>query len=162
MSFDPTKQAAHHGSFAASLGESVEDTFRRYYSASRGSDERHATQDLVRHFMVMFGYDVADKPTRRTWRELMFTDGLFSEEVDELRHELGRAQPDVAKIAHEAADVMYVLYVLANECGFDLDACVREVHRANMTKQAPPDKMHKTTKGEHFVPANVDAVVHGS
>jgi phosphoribosyl-ATP pyrophosphohydrolase len=139
-------------SFAEGLGYSVEDTFRHYESG-------RPTQELVRHFLHLYHPDF-DTGEPLSWRELMERDDRLSEEVDELRHELGKAKPDIVKIAHEAADVMYVLYGLAERCGFDLDACVREVHRANMTKSVSPSG-GKAIKGEHFVPANIEGIVHG-
>lgn len=141
------------GSFAAAIGLSPQETWDRHRTGG-------PTQGLVRHFHRIFGYDVADVPTKRTWRECMRRDDLISEEVDELRHELGRSAPDIVKVAHEAADLVYVLYGLAVEFGFDLDECVREVHRANMTKDVARNGA-KAIKGDRFTPANIERIVHG-
>ena len=115
-------------------------------------------QALVRHFHRVFGFHVADKPDVGSYERRDFRFGLIKEEWDELAHELGKARPDINKIAHEAADVMYVLYGLAVEMGFNLDAVLREVHRANMTKDPNPGG-GKALKGAGFVPAVVHKVV---
>lgn len=116
-------------------------------------------QDMVRHFHKVFGYDVNDTPTQRTMRQQDFRYCLIQEEVRELQSELQYVTPDIVKVAHEAADVLYVLYGLACEMGFDLDAVFREVHRANMSKDRNDNG--KAIKGDRFTPANVEAVVNG-
>jgi predicted HAD superfamily Cof-like phosphohydrolase len=116
-------------------------------------------QALVRQFHRLFGYDVNDGPTKRTMQEQDFRYSLIREEYMELRAELQHVYPDVAAVAHEAADLMYVLYGLACELGFDLDACFREVHRANMSKDRAAEG--KAIKGDRFVPANIEGVING-
>lgn len=149
MAYDATKEETH-GSFSAMQGLTPEQNRARYEAQVLASTPN---QDLVRHFHRTKGFDVNDQVTQRTWKQMMFRDDLIMEECDELRHELGKASYDINKIAHEAADLLYVLYGLAVECGFDLDAVFREVHRANMTKG--PSVGGKATKGEGFVPAEV-------
>lgn len=144
----------HQGSFAASLGETVGDTFRRYNHGLR-------MQDRQRKFHQHFGLPVHDEPHEPTWQECLRGDDLIMEEFDELHHELGRAKPDLVKIAHEAADLYITLLGLAVELGFDLEAVAHEVIDASFTKDyAGPNR--KPTKGERFVPANVEAVLHGA
>lgn len=143
------------GSFAGDLGLTAEQNMTRHKVGILASTPN---QDLVRHFHRTKGFDVAeDSSPDRTWKQMMFRDALVSEECDELRHELGRARPDVVKIAHEAADLLYVVYGLAVEMGFDLDAAFRAVHCANMTKD--PQRGGKAIKGESFVVADVEAVL---
>jgi len=53
----------------------------------------------------------------------------FSEEVGELAHALGnaaRGKADAANLREEFADVLAWLTTLANICGVDLEAAVRE------------------------------------
>lgn len=151
MAFDAL---AHEpvGSFAASLGETVADTKRRW-------EHGRAMQDRVRSFHKFYEGDVRDEPYEPTWNDLMHRDDLIMEEWDELHHELGRAKPDLVKIAHEAADLYIVLLGLAVELGFDLDKVAHVVTDANFTKDnAGPNR--KPTKGERFVPADVRAVLY--
>lgn len=140
-------------SFAARLGDSVADTQRRWHHGRK-------MQDRVRSFHKFFSGIVRDEPYEPTWRDVLHRDDLITEEWEELHHELGRAKPDLVKIAHEAADVYIVLLGLAVELGFDLDEVAHHIMDANMTKtDAGPNR--KPTKGEHFVPANIEAVLNG-
>lgn len=63
---------------------------------------------------------------------------LHEEEHEELLHELRapeRGEPyDLGQIAREIADVVYVAYGSAWAFGIDLDAALREIHRAAMDK----------------------------
>lgn len=69
----------------------------------------------------------------------------------------------LAEIAQELADVVYVAYGTALAYGVDLDAVVGEVHRANMTKLGldghPVVRNGKVVKGPGFRPPDVAAVI---
>jgi len=140
-------------SFAENVGLTVADSFKMW-------DHTRAMQDRVRKFHRKFDGDVADEPHEPSWQELRHRDDLIMEEFDELHHEMGRAKPDLVKLAHEAADLYIVLCGLAVELGFDLEAVAHEVMDANFTKDyAGPNR--KPTKGEGFKPADVKSVVYG-
>jgi predicted HAD superfamily Cof-like phosphohydrolase len=57
---------------------------------------------------------------------------LLLEEVDELHAAM--AAGDLTGIAHELADVLYVLYGTALTYGIDLDEVVAAVHNSNMSR----------------------------
>jgi len=57
---------------------------------------------------------------------------LLREEVDEFID--ATARRDIVALADALADVVYVAYGSAITYGIDLDAVLREVHRANMSK----------------------------
>ena len=86
---------------------------------------------------------------------------LLDEEVRELgeavRHE------DLAAIAHELADVVYVAFGTALAYGIDLDAVLAEVHRANMSKLGPDGRPvlrdGKVQRGDRYRPPNVAALL---
>lgn len=62
---------------------------------------------------------------------------LHQEEHDELIYELDEAaagRADLGQIARELADVVYIAYGTALAFDIDLDAALREVHRAAMDK----------------------------
>lgn len=86
---------------------------------------------------------------------------LLLEEVSELGDAAGAGQ--LAEIAQELADVVYVAYGTALAYGLDLDAVVGEVHRANMTKLGldghPVVRNGKVVKGPGFRPPDVAAVI---
>jgi predicted HAD superfamily Cof-like phosphohydrolase len=87
---------------------------------------------------------------------------LHQEEHRELMHELNRGNyPDRMKVARELADVVYVAYGTAWVFGIDLDAALREVHRAAMDKVRAncrrPDG--KIVKHPGFVPPDMSEAV---
>jgi predicted HAD superfamily Cof-like phosphohydrolase len=57
---------------------------------------------------------------------------LIQEEFDEVKEAL--AGDDLAGIAKELADLLYVIYGTAVSCGIDMEPVFREVHRSNLTK----------------------------
>ena len=57
---------------------------------------------------------------------------LIQEEFDEVTEALARE--DLASIAKELADLLYVIYGTAVSCGIDMDPVFREVHRSNLSK----------------------------
>lgn len=67
---------------------------------------------------------------------------LMGEESQELLVELTGDETDRSKIARELADVTYVAYTIAWSYGIDLDAALREIHRAAM------DKIHANVRRE--------------
>lgn len=101
---------------------------------------------------------------------------LHEEEHRELMFELSCAaqgRGDLAQIARELADVLYVSYGTAWAFGIDLDAAFAEVHRAAMDKMRaglrredgkilkppgfrPPD-MTEAVRGAHLEPRDADA-----
>lgn len=78
---------------------------------------------------------------------------LHDEEHAELADAL--ASGDRHAIAQELADVVYVAFGTALAYGIDLDAAVREVHRANMSKLGDDGRPvlrddGKVLKGPHY------------
>ena len=66
----------------------------------------------------------------------------------------------LAKLAHEASDLDYVVEGLRYECGFDGEPVTDEIHRANMSKvgsEVRPDG--KILKGPNYRPPDVATVL---
>lgn len=93
---------------------------------------------------------------------------LLREEYQEAAAALGalkRAQaegqePQLAPLAHELVDLLYVTYGTLVELGVDADAVFAAVHRANMAKLAGPKRADgKQLKPEGWQPADVRAVL---
>jgi predicted HAD superfamily Cof-like phosphohydrolase len=86
---------------------------------------------------------------------------LLDEEVDEVAQAVHGG--NLAEIAHELADVVYVAYGTALAYGIDLDVVLGEVHRANMSKLGPGGKPvivnGKVQKGPEFRLADVAGVL---
>jgi predicted HAD superfamily Cof-like phosphohydrolase len=57
---------------------------------------------------------------------------LIQEELDELKEAMG--QDDLAAVAKEMADLLYVVYGTAVSYGIDMEPVFREVHRSNLSK----------------------------
>ena len=68
--------------------------------------------------------------------------------------------PDVTELAHELADLLYVVYGTFSSCGVDADAVFVEVHRANMEKIGGPRRADgKLLKPLGWQPADVKGVL---
>ena len=70
-------------------------------------------------------------------------------------------ETDLAHLAHELADLLYVTYGALAACGVDADAVFAEVHEANMRKVSGPRRADgKILKPADWKPADVTAVLH--
>lgn len=59
---------------------------------------------------------------------------LIEEEIKELMQELNKRPIDEIAVAKELADVLYVVYGLADAFSIPIDDVFKEVHRSNMSK----------------------------
>lgn len=120
-------------------------------------------QDLVTEFHHAFGLPVGDRPVAEVTGAL--TDlrlNLLRDEVQELADAV--ATGNVADIAQEMADVVYVVYGYAVTNGIRLDQVVAAVHEANMSKLGPDGQPilredGKVLKGPNFRPPDVAGVL---
>jgi predicted HAD superfamily Cof-like phosphohydrolase len=72
--------------------------------------------------------------------------------------------PDLAAMAHELADLQYVVSGTAVQLGIPLQPCAEEIHKANMRKLGPDgrpivDANGKVRKPEGWEPADVARVL---
>ncbi|MCP5097538.1 MAG: hypothetical protein GY943_18485 [Chloroflexi bacterium] len=87
------------------------------------------------------------------------------EEVSEAVEEITAVSPNgispnVTQLAHELADLLYVVYGTFSACGIDADAVFAEVHRANMEKIGGPRRADgKLLKPPGWQPADVNGVL---
>lgn len=89
---------------------------------------------------------------------------LLREEVEEFADATERR--DIVAIADALADIVYVAFGSAITYGIDLDAVVREVHRANMSKLDDAGRPvlredGKVLKSPRYRPPDVTAVLEG-
>ncbi|MPY66315.1 hypothetical protein F8S09_06330 [Deinococcus sp. SDU3-2] len=69
---------------------------------------------------------------------------------------------DLAPLAHELADLLYVTYGALDALGIDADTVFAEVHRANMAKLGGPKREDgKLLKPDGWQPADVRGVIEG-
>ncbi|MCP4362442.1 MAG: hypothetical protein GY796_30925 [Chloroflexi bacterium] len=91
---------------------------------------------------------------REEYEEVMAAFG----EVDGVEN--GRSPQALTELAHELADLLYVVYGTFAACGIDADAVFSEVHSANMRKMGGPRRADgKLLKPPDWQPANVGQVL---
>lgn len=125
----------------------------------------------VEEFHQRFGLPVEEEPMMPRLDRANLRLGLLREELAEVEAALrlfytGRrnAKDSVASLAQELADLLYVTYGMALECGIPITAVMREVHRANMSKlddngQPQYREDGKVVKGPNYRPPNIAAVL---
>jgi predicted HAD superfamily Cof-like phosphohydrolase len=93
----------------------------------------------------------------------LFRSKLHQEENRELLVEL--YAHNLAGIAKELADVLYIAYGTAYFLGIDIDAVLDAVHQSNMTKADPAtgkfrqDEFGKVMKGPNYAEPDIAAVL---
>jgi predicted HAD superfamily Cof-like phosphohydrolase len=89
-------------------------------------------QSMVERFHRLFDILVQPTPGQVDERTRALRERLIQEEFEELKQAM--SQRDLAAIAKELADLLYVIYGTAVSYGIDMDPVFREVHRSNMSK----------------------------
>jgi predicted HAD superfamily Cof-like phosphohydrolase len=83
---------------------------------------------------------------------------LIEEEFDELKEAM--AGGDLAAVAKEMADLLYVVYGTAVSYGIDIDPVFREVHRSNMSKVGGYKREDgKWVKPATYSPARIEPIL---
>lgn len=126
--------------------------------------------EKLRAFQRAVGEDVPTAPQIPTAGRLHLRATLIREEFQEVQEEIAAltarlpdTQPsDLAPLAHELADLLYVTYGTFAALGIDADAVFAEVHRANMEKAGGPRRADgKVLKPQGWQPADVIGVLEG-
>jgi predicted HAD superfamily Cof-like phosphohydrolase len=89
-------------------------------------------QLMVEQFHRFFDILVQQTPARVDEGTRSLRERLIQEEFEELKEAMGKR--DLAAIAKELADLLYVVYGTAVSYGIDMGPVFREVHRSNMSK----------------------------
>ena len=92
----------------------------------------NAEQSMVRDFHKAFGIPYHDKPHPPDLDCTIRRKNLIMEETLELITAM--MNRDMIDIADAIADLLYVVYGTAVECGLDMEPFFKEVHRSNMSK----------------------------
>ncbi|WP_223624010.1 nucleoside triphosphate pyrophosphohydrolase family protein [Microbacterium sp. EST19A] len=114
---------------------------------------------LVGEFHVAFNLPIASRPRGSIGQELSnLRIELIREEFEEFKQAV--ANEDVVAIADALGDIVYVAYGAAITYGIDLDAVLREIHRANMSKLGPDGSPvlrqdGKVLKGDGYFPPDI-------
>lgn len=135
------------------------------------SDAAQTNADRVTHLHRAFGVTVPERPAVPAPGLLALRRTLIQEETAEVEAEFaalaarldaGETVPpaDLAPLAHELADLLYVTYGALTTLGIDADAVFTEVHRANMSKLGGSRRSDgKWLKPEGWQPADVRGVL---
>lgn len=89
-------------------------------------------QRSVVEFHKQFDIHIASFPTVPDEKTKSLRIRLIQEEFDELKEALNAR--DLAGIAKELGDLLYVVYGTAVSCGIDMEPVFQEVQRSNMSK----------------------------
>ena len=109
--------------------------------------------EKVKEFHTVFGQDAPDTPGFPAKDVIKLRIELIREEFQELKDAI--KDKDLVEVADALTDILYVTYGAGIAFGIDLDACLAEVHRSNMTKLGKDGKpVHredgKIIKGPHY------------
>lgn len=118
-------------------------------AAAQHLEEWHGVLGDPQDASTCYGAETADLRKR-----------LITEEYKELMEAIDEG--DVAHIAKELSDLLYVLYGTARAYDFSPDHALAEVHRSNMTKLIDePVRLPggKLTKGPHYEEADMAHVI---
>lgn len=114
--------------------------------------------DMVRQFHAKVGQIDAAAPNISANRELRIA--LITEEFREMRESL--EANDIVGVAHELADLLYVVIGSALQWGIPIERVLHEVHRSNMTKDGGAKRADgKILKGPNYSPPNIAGVLAG-
>jgi predicted HAD superfamily Cof-like phosphohydrolase len=123
-------------------------------------------QAMVEEFHRKFDILVNRRPTvpNRSAKDLRVR--LIQEEFEELNEAM--ATDDLAAVAKELADLLYVVYGTAVSYGIDMEPVFREVHRSNLSKVGGYKRADgKWVKPPTYSPAGLEPILeaqrqHGS
>ena len=122
---------------------------------------RPTNQEKVINFMSTFGQEVKLYPGWPDEKTLDLRVKLIEEEVDELFDGVDRR--DLANVAKELVDILYVVYGMGAAMGIDLDNCFDEVHASNMSKLQNGKVLYSETgkvlKGKDYFEPELDRLL---
>lgn len=141
----------------------------------------HRPEDLVRQFHEVYGLPIQhDEPNvdrervhmrmRLIYEEVSeLTGAVYGAKARRLLEETISSLPDdgtrdTIETADALADLIYVIYGMALECGISLPAVLREVQASNLSKLDDEGKPiyredGKVLKGDNFFPPNVKSAL---
>jgi predicted HAD superfamily Cof-like phosphohydrolase len=106
------------------------------------TDEQTMVQDFHRKFDIL----IQTAPANLTDETRQLRVRLIQEEFDELKESM--ATGNLASVAKEMADLLYVVYGTAVSYGIDMKPVFQEVHRSNLSKVGG----HKRADGKWMKP----------
>ncbi|MEK7300148.1 MAG: MazG nucleotide pyrophosphohydrolase domain-containing protein [Nitrospirota bacterium] len=115
-------------------------------------------QSMVEEFHKKFDILVQVSPTAASEETKRLRIRLIQEEFDELKESM--AEGNLAALAKEMADLLYVVYGTAVSYGIDMDPVFREVHRSNLSKVGGYKREDgKWVKPPTYSPADIEPLL---
>lgn len=115
-------------------------------------------QAMVEAFHSRFDILVRTVPTEPTEETKQLRVRLIQEEFDELKEAM--AAGNLAAVAKEMADLLYVTYGTAVSYGIDMEPVFQEVHRSNLSKVGGYKRADgKWVKPETYSPAQIGPIL---
>ncbi len=115
-------------------------------------------QAMVEAFHRKFGILVRTVPMDVNEETKQLRVRLIQEEFDELKEAM--ATGNLAAVAKEMADLLYVAYGTAVSYGIDMEPVFQEVHRSNLSKVGGYKRADgKWVKPSTYSPADIDSIV---
>ncbi|MCC6140416.1 MAG: hypothetical protein IT389_07350 [Nitrospira sp.] len=115
-------------------------------------------QSMVEEFHKKFDILVQTRPTEASEDTKRLRIRLIQEEFDELKESM--AEGNLAALAKEMADLLYVVYGTAVSYGIDMEPVFREVHRSNLSKVGGYKREDgKWVKPPTYSPADIEPVL---
>ena len=115
-------------------------------------------QSMVEEFHRKFDILVQTSPTDASEDTRRLRIRLIQEEFDELKESM--AAGNLAALAKEMADLLYVVYGTAVSYGIDMEPVFREVHRSNLSKVGGYKREDgKWVKPPTYSPASIEPII---
>ena len=115
-------------------------------------------QAMVESFHSKFDIVVSPLPTDLDEQTKQLRVRLIQEEFDELKEAM--ATGNLAAVAKEMADLLYVTYGTAVSYGIDMEPVFHEVHRSNLSKVGGYKRADgKWVKPSTYSPADIDSLI---
>jgi predicted HAD superfamily Cof-like phosphohydrolase len=115
-------------------------------------------QAMVQAFHTKFEILVQTTPTDLSEETKQLRVRLIQEEFDELKEAM--ATGNLAAVAKEMADLLYVTYGTAVSYGIDMEPVFQEVHRSNLSKIGGYKRADgKWVKPPTYSPADIESIV---
>ena len=115
-------------------------------------------QSMVEEFHKKFDILVQASPTAASEETKRLRIRLIQEEFDELKESM--AEGNLAALAKEMADLLYVVYGTAVSYGIDMEPVFREVHRSNLSKVGGYKREDgKWVKPPTYSPASIEPII---
>lgn len=118
------------------------------------TDEQSMVEEFHRKFEIL----IQSSPAEASEETQRLRIRLIQEEFDELKESM--AAGNLAALAKEMADLLYVVYGTAVSYGIDMEPVFREVHRSNLSKVGGYKREDgKWVKPPTYSPACIEPII---